>query len=176
MIKWWKRFRTRMKERKYDSMVVLMHERGMLNKHVVDSLHGPVQTIIDPDLKWFVFNGAKVGVDIDQDPTRISLWVHEFTEQIIGYLILDMLVEDRIPIDMISKTVDGISMYNPMGGVYKPTPKHIMTALHTISHIDDLEVTGDEYAAFFNIEKIEQSKLDELVWRWAVEKLKNMAP
>jgi len=148
-----KKYREYKKECKHKATVMALKSRGLLNRHVVDSLHGPVIVEIESNLKWIRFNSTNMGVSLDEDLTRISLYIHEFTEQIIGYMILEILVHDKFTLEEISDTFDGIVMFGSNNGRYNPQIKHIMTALHTISHIDDMEVDGDQYAEFFGIIK-----------------------
>ena len=42
-------------------------------------------------------------------------------------------------------------MSSVSGRSYRPKMKHILTALHTISYIDIMEVNGHQYAEYFGI-------------------------
>ena len=149
MRNWYQKYRKRKKEEGYNKFVSLLELDGLLKRHVVDSLHGPIKTVLISDLKWYEFNRARIGVGVNQDATEISLWTHEFTEQIVGYLILDILKQSRVSRKEISAALDGIYICSITGGLYRPTAKHILTALHTISCVDTEKMNGDQYAEYF---------------------------
>jgi len=133
--------------------VLLLTSSGILNRNVVDSLQGPIRVEVEKNTKWIKFRRAYVGVDLNEDLTRISLWVHEFTEQIIGILILRALANDKFTLQEIAKSLDVITIQGTNKCFYAPTIKHILTSLHTISHIDNVAVDGEQYAEFHGITK-----------------------
>jgi len=133
--------------------VFLLTSSGILNRNVVDSLQGPIRVEVEKNIKWVKFKHAYVGTCLEGDLTTISLWVHEFTEQIIGFLILRALVNDRFTLQEIAKMLDVITIQGNNKCFYNPTIKHILTSLHTISYIDNVAVDGEQYAEFHGITK-----------------------
>lgn len=125
----------------------------IIKRPLADCFAGKPKKTVTKERIYIKFEHANVGLSNEGDLDDISTWVHEFTEQIVGRLILEMMVEEGLTLDRMTDIVcDGIVIKDIYGRWYNPTAKHIITALCTNSYVDEIDTTPEEYARLFGFE------------------------
>ena len=133
----------------------------VLGGSIADCFAGTPKKTISEDVVRIEFRHANVGLSNEDELDKVFVWVHEFTEHVIGRLILEMLVEEGLTLGRMADIIcDGIITKNVDGGLYDSTVKHVMAALCTSSIVDGIKTTPEEYAEMFGFKKRPRSVMD----------------
>lgn len=133
----------------------------ILKRPTADCFAGKPKKTVTKKRIYIKFEHANVGISNEDDLDDISTWVHEFTEHVVGRLILELMVEEGLTLERMTDIIsDGIFIKNIYGGWYNPTAKHIITALCTSSYVDGVKTTPEEYARLFGFKDGPVAQLD----------------